>query len=357
MRKMNHDLLMKKSAAVFDFDPEATKLVPGHQGGRNVVYEVAELGFLRISTLEDRTLTDYLAETEYVHFLACHGATVADAVPSVNGALVEVLDDGCRQFAVSLFKRAEGDQLADHGYRYIDGRPLEELWYNTGKTLGKIHALSKQYQPQVRRFDFFDKYNEDYLEGLIPDDLTCVFLGNEPVGRAVKQKMHELLDRLRALPADPDHYGMVHFDFSDGNYNIDYTDGTIHVYDFDNCRTAWYLFDLANLWSHCLGWIAWRDDAAERRRFTERFMRTVYDGYRSETDISDDMIANLPVMLDAVHLENIIDEFEVQKAENGILSCDGEQAYRLKCLLEDIPYMGFFDAIYDTDSPFDLDKD
>jgi len=280
---------------------------------------------------------------------------VADVLPSLSGKLVErIICEGV-EIAVSMFQRAKGDQIADHGYQYREGAPVEEYWFNTGKVLGRMHALSKKYAPETKRFDFFDKYNEPYLEKLIPDGLTCGFLGKEPIGAAVKTKMHRLLEKLRGLPSDPESYGMIHFDYSDGNYNIDYADGTITVFDFDNCRTGWYLFDLANLWTHGVGWIAWNGNAGERRAFMDRYFSEILRGYRSECGISDEMLSFLPLMIDAVRLENTIDEFEVEMAEEGRIECDGEQAYRLKGLLEDEPFMGFFSDDYDPESPFDLD--
>lgn len=106
------------------------------------------------------------AEIEYVHFLSKGGADVADSIPSVNGKRIEIINGK----AVTMFEVARGEQIAEHGYRYIDGVPIDEYFYLTGKVLGKIHALSKQYKPVYKRFDFFEKYNEDYFESLIPDD-------------------------------------------------------------------------------------------------------------------------------------------------------------------------------------------
>ena len=120
--------------------------VEGHEGGRNQIFICSkndEKKFvLRISSTGDRSENDYLAETDFVHYLAENGAPVADVIPSVNGKLVEVVDDdGARDF-VSLFEYAKGMLLCDNGYRYREGVPLEEYFYNTGKTLGKIHELS-----------------------------------------------------------------------------------------------------------------------------------------------------------------------------------------------------------------------
>ena len=56
----------------------------GHEGGRNRIVIVSRNGeqeyVLRISTLGDRSGNDYLAETEFVRFLAENGAPVADVI-------------------------------------------------------------------------------------------------------------------------------------------------------------------------------------------------------------------------------------------------------------------------------------
>ncbi len=314
---------------------------PHHEGGRNTVYRCGDI-VIRVSGADDRRYEDYLAEAEYVHYLALGGADTVDVIPSVNGRLVEQIG----KLYVSAFTLAKGDQIAEHGYRYREGVPLSEYFYNTGKVLGKIHALSKRYKPQNRRFDFFEKYNEVYFDELIPQEYT-----------ALKKALSSLVGKLRALPKTKDTYGMVHFDFSDGNYNIDYDTGRITVFDFENCRTCFYLFDLANLWTHGVGWIAHESEAGKRQAFMDEYFDILLDGYRSETTITDDELTHLPIMIQAVLMENIIDEFEVQKAETGEFENDEEQAYRMECMLCDIEYMGFFDGIYDPAHPFALLSD
>ena len=68
-----------------------------------------------------------------------------------------------KRFYVSLFEYAKGTLLSDNGYRYREGAPLEEYFYNTGKALGAIHRLSKQYRPVHRRPEFSDKYTRSIL--------------------------------------------------------------------------------------------------------------------------------------------------------------------------------------------------
>ena len=158
---------------IFDIKDYTFTPVTGHEGGRNRIIIVSKNEdkqyILRISDLGDRSEKDYLAETEYVHYLAENGAPVADVIPSVNGRLVESMEAEGKTVYVSLFAYAKGMLLVDNGYRYREGASLDEYFYNTGKALGAIHRLSKEYEPVHPRQDYFDKYNMTYLNQLSPE--------------------------------------------------------------------------------------------------------------------------------------------------------------------------------------------
>ena len=160
--------LLRQAVALYALEGYDFAPVPGHPGGRNTVCVCRKDGenryILRISLLEDRTEEDYLAETEFVHYLAQNGAPAADVIPSVNGKLAERIGDHGKKGYVSLFAYAKGMLICDNGYRYREGAPLSEYFYNTGKALGAIHRLSKSYRPVHRRADFFDKFNMTYID-------------------------------------------------------------------------------------------------------------------------------------------------------------------------------------------------
>lgn len=154
--------ILEQAVKLFSLEDYDCHEVEGHEGGRNRIFICSKDGekkfVLRISATGDRSENDYLAETEFVHYLAENGAPVADVIPSVNGKFVEVIDGDCADSGatgvggetpvfLSLFEYAKGMLLADNGYRYRDGAPLSEYFFNTGKTLGKIHALSKNFEP------------------------------------------------------------------------------------------------------------------------------------------------------------------------------------------------------------------
>ena len=318
---------------IFDIKDYTFTPVTGHEGGRNRIIIVSKNEdkqyILRIADLGDRSEKDYLAETEYVHYLAENGAPVANVIPSVNGRLVESMEAEGKTVYVSLFAYAKGMLLVDNGYRYREGASLDEYFYNTGKALGAIHRLSKEYEPVHPRQDYFDKYNMTYLNQLIPEEYS-----------ELKAAIERRLDEFRALPKNKDIYGLVHFDYSDGNYHVDMNTGEITVFDFDNCMNCWYMFDLANLWLHNEGWTWQEADPGKKFELMQQCFEYQLQGYKTETDIPEEMLEKLPLFIDMVLIENIVDEFECAIREGEELDYeDIEDA--AESLIESIPYAGF----------------
>ena len=306
--------------------------VSGHEGGRNQIVIVNRNEdkeyVLRISALGDRSENEFLGETEFVRYLAENGAPVTDVIPSVKGKLVECVEADGKSVYISLFVYAKGMLLADNGYRYREGAPLSEYFYNTGKALGAIHRLSKTYTPVHPRPDYFDKYNMTYIDSLILDEYG-----------ELKSAIAKRLDEFHKLPMDKSCYGLVHFDYSDGNYHIDMDTGVITVFDFDNCMNCWYMFDLANLWLHNEGWTRQENDTDKRFELMQQCFDLQLQGYKTETDISNELLEKLPLFIDMVLIENIVDEFECAIREGEELDYeDIEDA--AECLINDINYAG-----------------
>ena len=328
--------ILEQAQKLYDLEGCTFTPVSGHEGGRNQTGIVSRNGdkqyILRISALGDRCGDQYLAETEFVRFLAENGAPVADVIPSVRGRLAERVEEEGKEVYISLFAYAKGMLMFDNGYRYRDGAPLEEYFFNTGKALGAIHRLSKQYRPVHRRPAFFDKYNMAYIGRLIPDQYE-----------ELKQAIARRLDTYRTLPTDREVFGLVHFDFCDGNYHVDMNTGELTVFDFDNCIYCWYMFDLAHVWTHGVGWYRHLRDPKKRMEGMKHYFDTVLEGYRSETDVSDDLLAKLPLFIDMTMIENVVDEFECS-AREGELPDDEDIEDLAECLINDIPYAGFGEA-------------
>ena len=191
-------------------------------------------------------------------------------------------------------KKPRESSLQKNGYQYRKGVPLTEYFYNCGKTLGKLHELSKVYEPVHRRYSFFDKYNAEYINQIIPDSLPLL-----------KEKLLDLIGTLEVMDRNSGTFGMVHFDYSDGNYMIDYETGNITVFDFDNACFCWYMFDLANVWLNGVGWVQFESDVEKRKQFMTEYFETVLKGYKSETDIDDKMLENLQLFIKVNIMEGI----------------------------------------------------
>ena len=334
---------------LYELEDYEIRQVEPHEGGRNVVYRCEKVGagakIIRIAFLSDRSREDLLGEVEYIRYLFENGASVSNVINSRKGHLLEEITYDNYTFFISLFEKAKGKMLVENHYQYREGVPLTEYFYNCGKVLGKMHQLSKEYTPVHRRYSFFDKYNAEYIDKLIPNSLPLL-----------KEKLVELLKTLEVLDRNLESYGMVHFDYSDGNYMKDFDTGQITVYDFDNSCFCWYMYDLANIWVHGIGWIQFEQDAGKRKVFMDEYFNTVLEGYRSETRINDSMLDRLPLFIQVTLMESIVDAFECMRNNNEELRSEEELSFLIKCLEDDIPYHGFFHEIYSCEEPFTYEE-
>lgn len=343
------DALLNRVMELYELGGYEIRQIPGHEGGRNVVYDCVKEGaegrILRISFLPDRSREDLLGELEYVRYLFEHGGDVANVIDSKHGRLLEEILYAGRTYRASVFVKAPGKLLAENHYQYRQGVPIREYYENCGRVLGKMHQLSKAYTPIHGRHDFLGKYTPDYIRALIPDTLPLL-----------KEKLIMLIGELTEIERSAETYGMIHFDYNDGNYSIDFNNGQITVYDFDNSCRGWYMFDLASVWTHGVGWAQFEPDAEKRKQLMDQYFAVVLEGYRSETKLDDRMLEKLPLFIRANIMENIADTFEVMQRPGEEQECDERLSYLLACIENDVPYMGFFHEMYSPDSPFELEE-
>ena len=103
--------ILEQAVKLFSLKDFDCREVEGHEGGRNKIFVCSKGGekkfVLRISATGDRIENDYLAETEFVRYLAKNGASVTDVIPSINGKLVEIIDDSGAPVFISLFEYAK----------------------------------------------------------------------------------------------------------------------------------------------------------------------------------------------------------------------------------------------------------
>ena len=315
-----------------------------YEGCANLVYQFKrddQPRILRISYRSDRPIALIQAELHFVNYLADNGMRVARPMPSEAGNLVEVIPAAGIPFIAVAFAKGRGMRVPDNGYRYREGIPIKEYFQNWGRTLGQMHRLTKTYQPpsaSIRRPEWFAW---EYYSGF-------------PYGErlpAIQKKYDELIAELHALPKDVDSYGLIHNDFNDGNFTVDYDNGDMTVFDFDDSCYFWFMYDIACAWEGGIGRAMFRP-LAERKGFMDRYMEQVLSGYNRENTLSDEWLARLPLFLRLVQMQELM--HFAQYLDDPDEETQAGLRYKIHCIENDIPYLGFFDDVFSPERPFAL---
>ncbi len=335
---------LETAARLFGTSKAALGKFDDYEGCANLVYHYMYEGqprVLRLTYRPDRPLEMIQAELHFVEYLAAGGVRVSRPVPSINGKLIEVIHGGGIPFLAVSFARGRGMRVPDNGYRYREGVPIEEYFQNWGQTLGQMHRLAKFYQPlsnAIRRPEWHQwEYNRAFPYG-----------ERLPI---IQQKYEQLVADLHALPREVDSYGLIHNDFNDGNFTVDYDNGDITVFDFDDCCYFWFMYDIACAWEGGIGRTMFRP-LEERRAFMGHYMEQVLTGYHRENTLSAEWLARLPLFLrltqmqELMHYAQYLDEPD-EEIQAGL-------RYKIHCIENDIPYLGFFDSVFSPERPFEL---
>jgi Ser/Thr protein kinase RdoA (MazF antagonist) len=231
---------------------------------------------LRIGHSARRTPDQIRGEVDWINYLSDGGTTVARAVLSRNGSLVEPVADGHGgEFLCTAFVKARG---CIAGKEYIN----ERLFLNYGRLLGRMHALAKTYtasNPAWRRYAWDDPQNNTPDRQLPAAEKT------------IRQKYQAVFDHLRTLPQDRDGYGMIHQDAHTGNLFVD-EDYTMTLFDFDDCVYGHFIYDIAMVLFYIAGW-----GGNDIPGFTGRFMPVFIRGYHEHNRLDPRWLPEIPHFL------------------------------------------------------------
>jgi Ser/Thr protein kinase RdoA (MazF antagonist) len=334
--------VLQPAARLFGTSVDALGRFDDYEGCANLVYHYERDGqprVLRISYRSDRPVELIQAELDFVNHLAEGGMRVSRPIPAEDGNLIHVIRAAGIPFVVVSFLRGRGMRVPDNGYRYREGVPIEEYFQNWGQTLGQLHRLTKSYRPPsdaVKRPEWFEI--EAYRGFPYGERLPLV-----------QQKYDELLFELHALPKGIGSYGLIHNDFTDGNFIVDYDNGDITVFDFDDCCYFWFMADVASAWEGGIGRAMFRP-LEERKDFMARYMEHVLTGYNRENTLDDAWLARLPLFLRLIQMQELI--YFAQYLDEPDEEVQAGLRYKIRCIGEDIPYLGFFDSVFSPERPF-----
>lgn len=312
------------------------KLEP-HDGCQNTVFHMCSKeaeGYVRITTRKDRSIADLLEEVKFIRHLDSKGVSVATPYISKEGKIVCSLKYTENTYSYVIFKVAKGEQLVGRGYKYIEGVPLSKHHYNCGRILGQVHKASESYTPAG---DYKRHHILDHLKMLIES-----YLASEMV--IVREKFYTLINELEGLNKNSNSYGLIHGDFNDGNYNIDYDNGAITLFDFDDAGYCWYMHEIACAWGASIGWVMWEANIRRRKALMDEIFASIIEGYRSIRPLADEWIEQLPLYLKLHEMAGFLDRLRYMTLTEGTIDFENEELQELIHRIEnDIPYLGIYE--------------
>jgi len=336
--------VLARAAVLFGTSKDHLGKFDDYEGCANLVYSYECEGqqrVLRISYRADRPVECIQAELHFVNYLAENGVRVSKPVTSMNGNLIEVIPSEGIPFIAVSFIKGRGMRMPDNSYRYREGVPIQEYFKNWGQVLGQMHRLAKNYQPLSESIQRPEWFTWEYSRGFLYGEQLPV----------IRQKYEQLITELQALPKDNTSYGLIHNDFNDGNFIVDYDNGNITVFDFDDCCYFWFMYDLACAWEGGIGRVRSRP-LVERKAFMDRYMEDVMEGYTHENTLSSAWLDCMPLFLRLIQMQELM--HYAQYLDEPDEEIQAGLRYKIRCIEEDIPYMGFFDSLYSPTTPFAL---
>ena len=248
-------------------------------GFESFIYEVHQPdreSILRVSHSERRSEALILGEGDWINYLAKHGAGASQMYHSNDGNLVEKVSDGHGEYFLgTLFAKAPGVPPRQFGWS-------DTLYETYGRTIGQLHRLSMDYTPSDPR-----AIRPQWDDPIMGIEASWMPAGNE----IVLQKYQEIEARCRTLPQTREEYGLIHFDVHGGNFFVA-PDGSLHLFDFDDCNYSWYANDIAIV----LFYLVHRGEE-DTAAFTKNFMTHFIRGYQQENLFNPEWLDLIPMFL------------------------------------------------------------
>ncbi len=275
----------------------------------NVVYSYLLNGsrhILRLTHRGGRSVKQVKAELEWVQYLHRKGAPVHNPVLSVNGQLTETLKTPDINFIVTSFEWLDGRVLPDEEL-------TDKFIGRWGQAIGKLHSLTKCYNPassDYKRFEWYEDHDLINRHKYVP-----------PGHKLVLEKFDILVGKLKKLPINRDCYGLIHSDVH--NENFFFHDGEIALFDFDDCFYTWFSLDFATVW-YCALYMDQGD--GNRSKFLKHFEKVFFTGYNKENDIDSFWVDQIPLflqyqeMLLYIYFYRIHDENDLTEKQKSLIS-------------------------------------
>lgn len=232
---------------------------------------------LRITHNTHRTESAILAEIEFIKFLSHNKINVPEVILSKKNNSVEIVGRGKSNFFIVAFNKISGKSKNVNLYD-------NNLIFEYGRLIGKIHNLSKDYKPKKKRCSWS---TSDYykIENLPKDH------------KEVINKSNQLIKYLKDLPKSNNSYGLIHNDAHTGNILI--SNRVFNLIDFDDCMYSWYISDIAIIIFNAIVFNSDLLDNSNKKKikFINNFLTLFMKGYRKENNLNQKWMKEIPHFL------------------------------------------------------------
>lgn len=206
------------------------------------------------------------------------GIETPQAIAAADGELIKL-----------VATPALGEERMVVMFAFIAGEePDEAALHEPFRRLGAIAARMHRHARSWRRPPYFERLVWDYEHSLGAHGNWGRWqdgLGLTAEARAVFGEMDAIIGmRLERFGRSPERFGLIHADLRLANL-LETGDDT-RVIDFDDAGLGWFLYDVATALSFMEG----RDDVAE-------LIDAWIEGYRTQGELSDDEVAEIPTFL------------------------------------------------------------
>ena len=259
----------------------------------NAVFRVdtadGERFVVRIHRLGYHSDTALHSELQWMAALQAAGIDVPRVIPSAAGRLFENLSGGevTDPHQVDLWEWIEGTPLGASGEALAaDRERLRHVFYCMGELCAQVHNQSERWQYP----DGFMRHawDEEGLTGPEPFwgrfwELHALSEAQRDLILRARARVHE---ELKAFGKSRDRYGLIHADLTPEN--VLEHGKRLRLIDFDDAGYGWFLFDIATaLFFHI------------PEEYFEDAQNSMIAGYRAHRELSDEMLAHLPLFFTA----------------------------------------------------------
>jgi Ser/Thr protein kinase RdoA (MazF antagonist) len=263
-------------------------------------------------------------EVDWVNYLVGHGVHAPRAINSKDGEMVEIIEDDDSSYAAVSFEKAEGREIVFDD----EDEWNTDLFVRYGRTIGRMHALTKRYAPRSRSLRRIKWYEQDWIANIdryVPASESLV-----------RQKHRDLMRALHDLPRDRDSYGLIHGDAHP--WNVLFNQGDIILTDFDFCERSWFASEIAIILFYA---VTAPVEKMDRKTFANCFLNKFMAGYLKENNLDAYWMEQIPLFLRLRMLSKYIlhyPEWESNTMTENRKSAFMDWKHKIE---NDIPYIDF----------------